>query len=182
MANFTALNASLQVTIHKIFTNICTCFSSVHANVNYHQLFSLLISIALSNPEFMKCAFIQNYFIIVQVGHLLIVQLQFVNFFLLQRDQVHRKLFKKRNKQFASMMDHKACFGKVYSCSTWKLKREKSYISLLTSQLSWKCQKWKQVLIKPIQSTFYYPTDPWLFMPIDADQILVTRKFIIEKY
>ena len=181
MANFTALNASLQVTIHKTFTNICTCFSSVHANVNYHQLFFFANQHYIVKSRIYEMCFHLELFYYC-LGWPFIVQLQFVNFFLLQRDQVHRKLFKKRNKQFASMMDHKACFGKVYSCSTWKLKREKSYISLLTSQLSWKCQKWKQVLIKPIQNTFYYPTDPWLFMPIDADQILVTRKFIIEKY
>ena len=66
MANFIAFNASWQVTIHKVFTNIHTCFSSlrkclfsyVHANVNSNQPFFFANhQLHCQNPEFMKCTF-----------------------------------------------------------------------------------------------------------------------------
>lgn len=80
MANFTALNASLQVTIHKVFTNIHTCFSSVHSNVNYDQLFFFANQHCIVKSRIYEMCFHLELFSYC-LDWPLIVQLQFVIFF-----------------------------------------------------------------------------------------------------
>lgn len=74
MAIFPAFNAFWHITIHKIFTNTYTCFSSlrkclfsyVHASMSYDQTVSLCQSpITLSKPRNYEKHFLLKFFFII---------------------------------------------------------------------------------------------------------------------
>lgn len=100
MAIFTAFNAFWHITIHKTFTNMHTyfslrkcLFSYVHANMSYEQTVFLCQSpITLSKPRNYEMHFLLKGFfsLLVRLTITSIVQLQFVNFLLM--DQGHGRL------------------------------------------------------------------------------------------